>query len=129
MLPYSLDRLPTSVAGVEHIHISPISVKPTLNIAKTQDTYELVSGVIADFTTIKDTNHVIGSSTILRYNVNGHDQLYMYSPNDSKRTRNYRTINTIKYTYGMTALSQNCIVLMYRLTNDITKGNLSYAGT
>jgi hypothetical protein len=129
MLPYSLDRLPTSVAGFEHIHVSPVHVRPVLSIDKTQDTYELVSGVIAEFTTVKDTNHVTGSSAILRYEQIGHaETLYLYSPNDSKRARDYRTINDIPTDHGMRALSENCIVLMYKLKNDNTKGNLPYAG-
>jgi hypothetical protein len=129
MLPYSLDRLPTSVAGFENIHLSPVGVQFQIHVNNTNDTYELVSAIIADFTILKDTNHVTGSSAILRQQIpNGSDKLYLYSPRDSKEDKDYHAMNDVSLEVVMKNLQENSIVLMYRLVDDVTQGNLPYAG-
>jgi len=129
MLPYSLDRLPTSVAGFENIHLSPVGIKNQIHVNNTNDTYELVSGIVADFTTLKDTHHVTGSSAILRQQIpNAADKLFLYSPRNTNLTVDYHAINDVSSEVAIKTLTENCIVLMYMLVDDVTKGNLPYAG-
>jgi hypothetical protein len=133
MLPYSLDRLPTSVAGFENIHLSPVSVPLQIKVNNEHDKYVFVSGIVADCVKIKDANHVTGSSTILRYQPESDpsEKFYVYSPSDSKRGKgvDYRAMNeVIDTSMAMKGLTENSIVLMYKLVENKTEGNIIYSG-
>jgi len=133
MLPYSLDRLPTSVAGFENIHLSPVSVPLQIKVNNEHDKYEFVSGIVADCVKIKDANHVTGSSTILRYQPESDPihKWYVYSPSDSKRGKSvdYRAMTEIEDPQmAIKGLTENSIVLMYKLVENKTEGNILYSG-
>ena len=118
MTPYSMDRLPTSVAGFERIHSRPVNIDTILPLPKTKDVYELVSIVNARTVDIKGTDRVIGSLTVMRDNSSGVPQFHIYSPMDADNKTNYDVFSKPDSQYAMAMSTTSCIILMYKIVNE-----------
>jgi hypothetical protein len=125
MLPYNMDRLPTSVGGFERVHLRNVIFKSTLKLPKTNDTYDLVSIVNADVHKINNANHVIGSYTILREPTNT-PVYHLYVPRLSNPGNTYHAITKADASKVFETAYKHCIIIMYKLQDekDTSKGNL-----
>lgn len=125
MTPYSMDRLPTSVAGFERIHLSHVDIDETLTLPKTKDTYELVSIINAQTIDIKNTARIVGSNAYIRKNpVGGPEQYYLYSPMDADFEVEYNVFTEPSVPTVMAVCRPKCIILMYKMMNEESEGTL-----
>jgi hypothetical protein len=125
MQPYNINRLPTSIAGFERIHLSDVIIDFTLPMPKTKDVYELVSIVNADTVEINNIQRVVGSTAIMRETSPVSKPIYhWYAPTQANQTTQYKTI-TDATVYDVQDIStKQCIIIMYKIVKDDSNGEL-----
>lgn len=125
MQPYNINRLPTSIAGFERIHLSDVVIDFVLPMPKTKDTYELVSIINADTIPINNIQRVIGSTAIMRKTSPiSKPTYYWYAPTQVNTGNQYKAIEEVDISEVQAASSKQCIILMYRIEKDDSNGEL-----
>ena len=125
MQPYNINRLPTSIAGFERIHLSDVVIDFVLPMPKTKDTYELVSIINADTIPINNIQRVIGSTAIMRKTSPiSKPTYYWYAPTQVNTANQYKAIEEVDISEVQAASSKQCIILMYRIEKDDSNGEL-----
>jgi len=125
MQPYNINRLPTSIAGFERIHLSKVVIDFVLPMPKTKDTYELVSIINADTIPINNIQRVIGSTAIMRKTSPiSRPTYYWYAPTQVNTANQYKAISEVDISEVQTSSQKQCIILMYRINKDESNGEL-----
>jgi hypothetical protein len=127
MQPYNIDRLPTSIAGFERIHLSAVQIPRDLILPKTNDKYELVSIVNADTHKVNNIERVIGSTAILREPATptNREQFYWYAPTQVNKRFQFKTITKTDVISAMKLCVEQCVIIMYKIVKDESKGELA----
>ena len=125
--PFSLDRLPTPIAGFEKVNKRPVKPDPVLKIRN--DVYILKSVVcVKTNDNLGKKNLVIGSMAVLRKGRTGEAGTYCYDPyTPGTLNQNRYPVQEMSNQHSSDKLvEEQGVVFIYKLVDDQSDGQVSF---